>query len=210
MWLQVPEAAQRCDWPELQRTVVVARPMDAASARWVLVLALALQSEPTQSLVWQPEVRPVASQAEQQPVTELLAVPVPRASRFHAQAKPAVWTVRPERRRLAWARSPQAQGARAAAPVEPAARVAEQIVQASVLVEIASLPFFPQQELLAMFRVRHLRHRNRTRPERPACPACRQLRNLPRHDGDDVHRDGRDGVSSSLRLRFRPHALTVQ
>ena len=95
-------------------------------------------------------------------------------------------------------------------PVGSAAPVAEQIVQASVPVEIASLPFFPRQELLARFRVRHLRHRNRTRPGRPECSECRPLPNLPRHDGDDVHRDGRGGVNSSLRLRFRPLALTVQ
>jgi len=131
-------------------------------------------------------------------------MPVRRASRFHAQVQSAVRAVLPERRRQVLARSLQARGELAAEPVESAAPVAEQIVPASVL------PFFPRQELLARFRVRHLRHRNRTRPGRPASSECRQLPNLPRHDGDDVHRDGRGGVNSSLRLRFLLLALTVQ
>jgi len=131
-------------------------------------------------------------------------MPVRRASRLHAQAQSAVRAVLPERRRQVLARSLQARGELAAEPVESAAPVAEQIVPAWVL------PFFPRQELLARFRVRHLRHRNRTRPGRPECSECRRLRSLPRHDGDDVHRDGRGGVNSSLRLRFLLLALTVQ
>ena len=93
--------AQRWGWRAPQRMVVVAQPTDAASARWVP--ALVPRSASTRSLVWHSQAPPVASQAGQQVVTGLRAVPVSRASGVHAQAQPVVRAARPERRRQALA-----------------------------------------------------------------------------------------------------------